>query len=143
MMQLNMFSGPAKWISKMTTKAKAALEEKGIGMSKKRKPEADRDHTIAQLKKAKTHPAVGNTSNLTAANQGSVTSSIEPSKSPSPPAEMSRRAVVHTEEEEAALCTNEDDLGSKDSKSGSRSSNSESERKEETSEDQLSTFSIL
>lgn len=142
-MQLNMFLGPAKRISKMTTKAKAALEEKAIGTSKKRKPEVDRDHTIAQLKKAKTHPAAGNTSNLTAANQGSVTLSIEPSKSPSPPTVMSHWAIVLTVEEEAALCANKDDLGSKDSESGSQSSNSESESKEETSKDQLSMFSIL
>ncbi|KAG2107651.1 uncharacterized protein F5147DRAFT_774099 [Suillus discolor] len=126
----------------MTTKAKVALEEKVIGTSKKQKPvnDADGDNTTAQLKKAKTHPAAGNasTGNLTAVNQGSVTSSIEPSKSPTlAPAVMSCRAIVHTEEEEATLSTNEVDLDSKESESGSQSSKSESESKEDTSEDQL------
>ncbi|KAG1823692.1 uncharacterized protein BJ212DRAFT_1296263 [Suillus subaureus] len=118
-MQLNIFLGPAKWVTKMTTKAKVALEEKVTGTSKKWKPvnDVDGDNMTAQLKKAKTHLAAGNapTGNLTVVNQCSMTSSIEPSKSPTPPAMMSHCAVVHTEEEEATLSANKIDLDSKDS----------------------------
>ncbi|KAG1741020.1 hypothetical protein EDB19DRAFT_1828397 [Suillus lakei] len=139
-MQLNIFSGLAKQVTKMTTKAKAALEEKVTDTSKKQKPvnDVDGDNMTAQLKKAKTHPAAGNapTGNLTVVNQGSVTSSIEPSKSPTPPAMMSCCAVVLTEEEEATLSANEVDSDSKESES-------ESESKEDISEDQLSMFNTL
>jgi hypothetical protein len=121
-MQLNIFSGTAKRVTKMTTKAKAALEEKAIGTSKKRKPDKTGLNTTTQLKKAKTHPAAGNTSptsslSLTAADKG----------------------PAHADEEEDTFNTDEVDSNLE---SGSQSSESKSESNEETAQDQLSTFSL-
>lgn len=142
-MHLNILSGTPKWVTKMTSKARAALEEKATGTSKKRKPDESGLNVMEQLKKAKTHPAAGNTPtspSLTAASKGPVTSSMESSKSTTPTAATSRRAVVRTEEEENSLYADEVESDAKDSESGSQSDKSELESQPVTAEDQLSMF---
>jgi len=114
----------------MTTKAKAALEEKA-GTSKKQRPESDGsgDNTASlHLKKAKTHQATGITqsSSLTVAakNDLSTVVSTRHAASVVPPEE---------EEEEDIIDVDGGDDKSKDSKS-----DAEHEHKNESAEDQLS-----
>jgi hypothetical protein len=142
-MQLNIFSTTAKRVTKMTSKAKAAIEEKATGPSKKRKPDGNNDKWMtSQLKKAKTHQAAGTdtpSSSLTAAS----TSSAVPIMSPTLPVASSRRAVVRTEEEEDALYADDTiDIGS-EGKPSTSEGEGELEREDETAEDQLSTFNVL
>ena len=117
-MQLNMFSTTAKRVTKMTSKAKAALEEKA-GTSKKRKgPESDGSGDNAaslHLKKAKTHQAAGITqsSSLTAAAKNDLSTVVSTWHAPS---------VVPLEEEEEDII----DVDGVDNKSkGSKSDHQE------------------
>lgn len=65
---------------------------------------------------------------------------MESSKSTTPTAATSRRAVVRTEEEENSLYADEVESDAKDSESGSQSDKSELESQPVTAEDQLSMF---
>ncbi|KAG2105398.1 hypothetical protein BD769DRAFT_1393272 [Suillus cothurnatus] len=113
-MDLNNFTGTAKWVSKMTTKAKVTLEDKATGALKKRKPEETRLNTTAQLKKAKTYPIAGNTPtsgpSLTVGNNGQVTPLTASSRLTTPTVTMSHHAIVRTEEEEDTLYASEVDI---------------------------------
>jgi len=110
-MDLNTFSATGRRVTKMTTKAKAALEEKAMGPSKKRKPDETGVNATTQSKKAKTHPTAGNAPTSGQLRTGSVASLTESraSKQTTPESTVatsqatSRRAVVRTEEEEDAL----------------------------------------
>ena len=129
-MQLNMFSTTAKQVTKMTSKAKAALKEKA-GTSKKRKgPESDGSGDNAaslHLKKAKTHQAAGITqsSSLTAAAKNDLSTVVSTRHAPS---------VVPLEEEEEDII----DVDGIDDKSKESESDAEHEHKNESAEDQLS-----
>jgi hypothetical protein len=114
----------AKRVIKMTGKAKAALEEKGIrSSSKKRKPDSTGDSMNPQPKKAKTNLPAGNAPTSCTDKDRSVTTS---SPSPTPPPVVSQRAVVRTEEEEAALYEDDDEVP-----------------KDSDEEDELGTFNNL
>lgn len=122
-MQLNLYSTTAKRITKMTSKAKAALEEKATGTSKKRR--SDGDNMNEQPKKVKTTPPAGSApTNSTSAPTNTTTApqqdrpAITASES-----SLSSRVVVRTEEEEEALYVTD-----------TESSN------ETTAEDELSMF---
>ena len=140
-MQLNMFSTTAKRVTKMTSKAKAALEEKA-GSSKKQKPESDGsgdNATSLHLKKAKTHQATGITqsSSITAAAKKDLPiSPPSPAVVPVPTVVSTRHAasVVPPEEEEDIIDVDSDD------KSKESESDAEHERNNESAEDQLSTL---
>ena len=92
-----------KRVVKMTSKAKAALEEKGT-RSKKRKPDSSGDNAMnPQPKKTKI--------NLLAGNARTTDKDRSLSSSPTPPV-ASQHAVVHTDdsEEEAALYTDDEEI---------------------------------
>ncbi|KAG1740362.1 hypothetical protein EDB19DRAFT_1828564 [Suillus lakei] len=101
-MQLS-FAGPAKRVIKMTGKAKAALEEKTIRTSSKRKNDGSGDSANTHLKKAKRNLLSGNTPTNSA---GSTDEDKPVDKNRPVTASPSRHAVVRTEEEENLL--NED-----------------------------------
>lgn len=121
-MHLNNFTSTAKQVSKITTKAKAALEDKATGASKKQKPNETRLNTITQLKKAKTYLVAGNTptsgQSLIVGNNDQVTPLIASSRLITPIVSMNHHAIVCTEEEEEdTLYASEVDTDPKDSKS--------------------------
>lgn len=137
-MQLS-FAATAKRVIKITGKARAALEEKSLKMSsKKRKNDGGGDSANTHLKKAKNNLQAGNTptGSVGSADEdelveknSSVTASRTVSMSPCPDSVSSRRALVRTEEEENAM--NEDKT-----ETGSTVSQAEVEA-DETAEDEL------
>ncbi|KAG1877278.1 hypothetical protein F4604DRAFT_1680309 [Suillus subluteus] len=111
-MQLT-FAATAKQVIKMTGKAKAALEEKTVRTSsKKRKTDSNRDIGNTNPKKAKKSLLPGNTPTDDAGstdedeavdkNRPVIVSSTA-SLSPRPESVLNRHAVVRTEEEENAF----------------------------------------
>jgi hypothetical protein len=120
-MQPNIFSATAKRITKMTSRAKAALEEKAATSSKKRKPDGNGNNETQNLKKAKTYRTTGTipANSLTSANKDFTTPVPTPS---------GQRTIVRTEE--AAFHADVIDVDTEGSES-------ESEKCEETAEDQL------
>jgi hypothetical protein len=120
-MQPNIFSTTAKRITKMTSRAKAALEEKAATSSKKRKPDGNGNNETQNLKKAKTYRTTGTipANSLTSANKDFITPVPTPS---------GQHTIVRTEEE-AAFHVDVIDVDTEGSES-------ESEKCEETAEDQ-------
>ncbi|KAG1785525.1 uncharacterized protein HD556DRAFT_1457539 [Suillus plorans] len=127
MSQSNFFAVTARWVSKMTGKAKAALEEKTMWTSlKKRKPEASGETINPLPKKAKTNrPADTTPPGMTVSLP--LTSPIPvTSVTPTPPlTDKSHCAVVCTEEEEEALYADRSDADPKESDKESQSGEKE------------------
>lgn len=119
----------------MTGKAKAALEEKTIQTSsKKRKPEVNGETINTQPKKAKTNKPADTTPTGVSPPSTSPISVTSVTSTP-PPTDKSRRAVVRTEEEEEALYADSTDAGPRESDEESQSG-----EKEQNPQDELSTL---
>lgn len=148
-MQLT-FAATAKRVIKMTGKAKAALEEKTIRTSsKKRKTDSNSgDSGNTNPKKAKKTLLPGNTPTDGAGTTDEdepvdknrpVIASLTASLSPRPESVLSRRAVVRTEEEENALYKDKDNADT-DNDNTVLSADNEAD---ETAEDELSKCNNL
>jgi hypothetical protein len=133
-MQLNMLSQTARRVSKLTDKAKAAIEER-IDSSRKRKDAISRA-SVAPSKKAKPtqpdgHPKDGSH------NPDDITNVSPPGP---PPVQKNHRAIVRTEEEEAEWENAQ--LIEDDSENG-RSVPHDSSPEVETAEEELSKINYL
>ncbi|KAG1871670.1 hypothetical protein F4604DRAFT_1926045 [Suillus subluteus] len=97
-MQPNIFTKTVKQVTKLTDKAKAALEEKlNSPLTKKRKNDTNGENmALSQSKKAKSILSHGHTKDDIQSDD--ITATPSPAATPVP-----HRAVVHTEEEEADL----------------------------------------
>lgn len=145
-MQPNIFTAAAKRVTKLTDKAKAALEERleATGPSRKRKIDAKGASAVSNSSKkakqnlptdtSKDRPVVGASKDRPVAEA-----------SPSPPdvgtaAEPRKicRAIVRTEEEEEALYDNAIVIDDESEKSGSEAGNEASSP--ESAEDERSMF---
>ncbi|KAG1886166.1 hypothetical protein F4604DRAFT_1917871 [Suillus subluteus] len=134
MSQSNFFSATAKRVSKMTGKAKAALEEKTIWTSlEKRRPEASGEIINNQPKKAKMNQPADTTPPTVSPPLTSLISVTSVTSTPSP-TDKSHCAVVRMEEEEA-LYADSTDAGLRESDEESQSG-----EKEQNPQDKLSTL---
>lgn len=132
------FAATAKRVIKMTGKAKAALEEKTIRTSsKKRKTDGSGDGANTHLKKAKKTLLPGNTPTNSAgsADEDEPVDKNRPVTASVP----SRRAVVRTEEEENALYEDDGDK----TETSSTVSQAADDQADETAEDELSMCNNL
>jgi hypothetical protein len=136
----------------MTGKAKAALEEKTIRTSsKKRKTDGNGDSGNTNLKKAKNTLLPGNTSTDSAGTTDEdepvdknrpVIASSTASSSPHPKLVSSRCAVVHTEEEKNALYEDNDDKDDADTDNNNAVLSADDEA-DKMAEDELSKCNNL
>lgn len=95
-MQLNMFSQTARWVSKLTDKAKAAIEEKLNDSSKKRKADVSQASTAPrQSKKVKPTQLNGPAGDTQSNNMAPPPPAVLPK-----PLVQARRAVQIEEEAE-------------------------------------------
>jgi hypothetical protein len=137
MSQSNFFTVTARWISKMTGKAKAALEENTMWTSSKKcKPEVSGETINPLLKKAKTKRPADNTPPGMTVSLPSTSPIPVTSATPTPPpTDKSRHTVVCMEEEEEALYADRSDADVKES-----DEESQSREKEQDPHDELSTL---
>ncbi|KAG1867707.1 hypothetical protein F4604DRAFT_1927497 [Suillus subluteus] len=138
-MQLNLLSKTAKRVTKLTDKAKAAIKEKLDGAStEKRKNHTSGESMVAiKSKNAKATPPDGS-------GDGPSLEEITPPPqlAPVPPALVVCRAIVRTEEEEAALYNDVIDIDADDD-DAERQPSSPDVKSVESAADELSMSTLV
>ncbi|KAG2741721.1 hypothetical protein P692DRAFT_20822084 [Suillus brevipes Sb2] len=127
-----MFGSMSKQITKLTDKAKAALE----GSSKKQKNDASSMTSTSEPKKAKPNQISGNSKDR---DTEPLSPSLSAEDIPTKPTQ-SHKSVVRTEEEEAAIEISDTDQSSNNSVNNTNNNNKDEPsdtNKEESPEDEL------